>query len=108
MNAGYEGAFFIYQVLYLYDHIRFYTPFLQLEGQEVVRLSLEEAVRARVRVCACVYVVRMCVCACLHVRVCVCVCVFVVLCVVYVARIISLLVIPLLFFFFGPLYFPIY
>jgi len=40
----YEGLFFVYQLLYLYDHVRFYTPFLHLQRLEVKRLSMEDMV----------------------------------------------------------------
>jgi len=42
LNAFYEGSFFVYQLLYLYDHTMFYTPFLHLEGVILQRLTNEE------------------------------------------------------------------
>jgi peroxin-12 len=43
-SGVYEALFFVYQVLYLYDHTRYYTPFLHLQRQQVQRLSLEDTV----------------------------------------------------------------
>ncbi|ELR14455.1 Peroxin 12 (Pex12), putative [Acanthamoeba castellanii str. Neff] len=43
-SAVYEGLFFVYQVLYLYDHTRYYTPFLHLQRLQVQRLSLEDTI----------------------------------------------------------------
>jgi hypothetical protein len=43
-SAVYEGLFFVYQVLYLYDHTRYYTPLLHLQRLQVQRLSLEDTV----------------------------------------------------------------
>lgn len=45
-SAVYEGLFFVYQLLYLYDHTAYYTPFLHLQGLQVKRLSLEDSVRS--------------------------------------------------------------
>eukprot|EP01117_Protostelium_nocturnum_P013393 TRINITY_DN4991_c0_g1_i1.p1 TRINITY_DN4991_c0_g1~~TRINITY_DN4991_c0_g1_i1.p1 ORF type:complete len:373 (+),score=86.58 TRINITY_DN4991_c0_g1_i1:137-1255(+) len=42
VNAIYEGTFFLYQLAYLYNKIRYYTPFLQFEGVILKRLSIQE------------------------------------------------------------------
>ncbi len=39
-----KGLFFLYQLMYLYDHTSFYTPFLHLQRLEVKRLTLEDQV----------------------------------------------------------------
>lgn len=38
-NAFYEGLFFVYQLLYLYHHTPYYTPFLHMQNLVVSRLS---------------------------------------------------------------------
>jgi len=43
-NATYEGLFFIYQLFYIFNYTRFYTPFLHLQRLEVKRLSLKDMV----------------------------------------------------------------
>jgi len=42
MNAVYEGLFFIYQLLYLYDKTKYYTPFLHLQRIAMRRLTLQD------------------------------------------------------------------
>jgi hypothetical protein len=42
LNAVYEGLFFVYQLLYMYDYTRYYTPFVHLQGVEHRRLSLQD------------------------------------------------------------------
>jgi len=44
LNASYEALFFIYQLLYIFNYIKFYTPFLHLQKLEVKRLSLKDMV----------------------------------------------------------------
>eukprot|EP01114_Cavostelium_apophysatum_P023066 TRINITY_DN8577_c0_g1_i1.p1 TRINITY_DN8577_c0_g1~~TRINITY_DN8577_c0_g1_i1.p1 ORF type:complete len:268 (-),score=62.51 TRINITY_DN8577_c0_g1_i1:181-984(-) len=41
-NAFYEGAFFLYQLLYLYERISYFTPFLHLQNLTLRRLSEQE------------------------------------------------------------------
>eukprot|EP01089_Gocevia_fonbrunei_P022447 TRINITY_DN9089_c0_g1_i1.p1 TRINITY_DN9089_c0_g1~~TRINITY_DN9089_c0_g1_i1.p1 ORF type:complete len:364 (-),score=43.42 TRINITY_DN9089_c0_g1_i1:46-1137(-) len=43
-NAIYEGSLFIYQLLYLYDHIKYYTPWLHFLGLKVQRLATEDMI----------------------------------------------------------------
>jgi len=42
VNAFYEGSFFLYQLLYLYDRTEYFSPFLHLQGVTLKRLSLQE------------------------------------------------------------------
>lgn len=42
MNALYEGLFFIYQLLYLYDKTNYYTPFHHLQRLAMKRLTLQD------------------------------------------------------------------
>lgn len=42
VNAVYEGLFFIYQLLYLYDKTKYYTPFLHLQKIAMRRLTLQD------------------------------------------------------------------
>lgn len=44
MNAVYEGLFFIYQLLYLYDKTKYYTPLLHLQRIAMKRLTLQDMV----------------------------------------------------------------
>jgi peroxin-12 len=44
VHAVYEGLFFVYQLLYLYDHTRYYTPTLHLQRLQVTRLSTEDLI----------------------------------------------------------------
>ena len=46
INAAYEGSFFVYQLLYLYEYIVYYSPFHHLQGITLKRLSLEEMVKS--------------------------------------------------------------
>jgi len=41
-NAIYEGAFFLYQLLYLYDYTIYFSPFHHMQGLTLKRLSLNE------------------------------------------------------------------
>ena len=41
-HAAYEGAHFVYQLLYLYDYTSYFTPFLHLMGLRVTRLSMKD------------------------------------------------------------------
>jgi hypothetical protein len=43
-NAAYEGSFFVYQLLYLYEFIIYYSPFHHIQGVTLKRLSQEEMV----------------------------------------------------------------
>lgn len=42
VNASFEGAIFLYQLLYLYEKISFFTPFLNIQRLTLRRLSLQE------------------------------------------------------------------
>eukprot|EP01122_Echinamoeba_exundans_P007236 TRINITY_DN2175_c0_g1_i1.p1 TRINITY_DN2175_c0_g1~~TRINITY_DN2175_c0_g1_i1.p1 ORF type:complete len:359 (+),score=52.42 TRINITY_DN2175_c0_g1_i1:69-1145(+) len=42
LSAIYEGIFFVYQLLYMYNHTVFYTPFLHLQGLTVKRVSAHD------------------------------------------------------------------
>eukprot|EP01087_Luapelamoeba_hula_P022228 TRINITY_DN7916_c0_g1_i1.p1 TRINITY_DN7916_c0_g1~~TRINITY_DN7916_c0_g1_i1.p1 ORF type:complete len:388 (+),score=35.90 TRINITY_DN7916_c0_g1_i1:47-1210(+) len=46
-NSVYEGAFFLYQLMYLYDYTRYYTPFLHLQRLEVKRMTMEDMIMQR-------------------------------------------------------------
>jgi hypothetical protein len=41
-HAVYEGLFFIYQILYMYEYTSYFTPFLHLMGLSVKRLSMKD------------------------------------------------------------------
>eukprot|EP01119_Soliformovum_irregulare_P025384 TRINITY_DN9383_c0_g1_i1.p1 TRINITY_DN9383_c0_g1~~TRINITY_DN9383_c0_g1_i1.p1 ORF type:complete len:355 (-),score=58.02 TRINITY_DN9383_c0_g1_i1:264-1328(-) len=41
-NVAYEGSFFVYQLLYLYDQTDYYSPFHHLQGITLKRLSPKE------------------------------------------------------------------
>jgi len=43
--AFYEGLFFIYQLLYMYDCTEYWTPFLHLQGLQVKRQTMHDMVR---------------------------------------------------------------
>jgi len=40
--AAYEGLFFLYQILYMYDYTQYYTPFLHLQGLTIKRHSMSD------------------------------------------------------------------
>ncbi|KAI9592004.1 Pex12 amino terminal region-domain-containing protein [Syncephalis fuscata] len=42
MNAVYHGATLGYQVAYLYDFTRFYSPWLHLQGIEIQRMTMDD------------------------------------------------------------------
>jgi len=42
LNATYEGLFFLYQLMYLYDKTQYYTPFLHLQKLALKRLTLKD------------------------------------------------------------------
>eukprot|EP01130_Rhizamoeba_saxonica_P018822 TRINITY_DN9562_c0_g1_i1.p1 TRINITY_DN9562_c0_g1~~TRINITY_DN9562_c0_g1_i1.p1 ORF type:complete len:350 (+),score=38.45 TRINITY_DN9562_c0_g1_i1:126-1052(+) len=43
--AIYEGSFFVYQLLYMYQYTKYFTPFLHLQGLIVERISMHDMVR---------------------------------------------------------------
>jgi Pex2 / Pex12 amino terminal region len=43
LSAVYEGARFLYQLLYLYDETDYFSPFLHMQGVQIARLSGEQA-----------------------------------------------------------------
>lgn len=49
LSAIYEGIFFIYQLLYMYNHTVFFTPFLHLQGLAVKRVSAHDLMQQRQR-----------------------------------------------------------
>lgn len=42
LNAGFEGVMLLFQLRYLFSTNAFFTPFLQLIGQRIQRLSMED------------------------------------------------------------------
>jgi len=45
LTVIYEGLFFLYQILYMYDMTEYYTPFLHLQGIVVKKISISDMVR---------------------------------------------------------------
>lgn len=43
--AFYEGLFFLYQLLFMYDYTEYWTPFLHLQGLQVKRQTMHDLVR---------------------------------------------------------------
>jgi hypothetical protein len=44
LTVVYEGLFFLYQILYMYDMTQYYTPLLHLQGLVVKKISLDDMV----------------------------------------------------------------
>ncbi|RKP26389.1 Pex12 amino terminal region-domain-containing protein [Syncephalis pseudoplumigaleata] len=44
INAAYHGSILVYQVAYLYDKTRFYSPWLHLQHVEVQRMTMQDYV----------------------------------------------------------------